>query len=327
MSEKQKNARPKIEDVINDVLCRDTLKNAEDFIAFLRANKMSPRWASTNSWVVLHKKQHICYIRISGAAHYHNLGSGSWHISYVNYGHTNLVGYTYEHWPNMTDEDFKAMIWNNIKNCRKCYNCTPGNSVTVLGKQFNNVCHSWLTIKNPDIDTLTCAKKIVIMRKNAIIRKDEQKIENIINDALKGDARENALKFAEFLKANEMIFTGIHSEVHYKDKCACYVYIDTSGKEHSSWSVFTEGDYINEHDDVPLSERMKEIAWANVCRCRSCGATQNCSPGRQRMILGKEFDNVCNVDMRFTNPSAETLECIEKLVTMRKYAIDDMEMA
>jgi len=126
----------------------------------------------------------------------------------------------------------------------------------------------------------------------------------------------NALDFAEYLKANEMIYTGIHCEIHYKDKCACYIYFDASCKFHSPWSIWTEGDYDSEHDDVSISECMKEIAQANVWHCLRCG--NPCSPGKRAVIFGKEFENVCNAIMMFRNPDGETLECVKKLVDMRK---------
>ncbi|MCL2361680.1 MAG: hypothetical protein FWC73_07705 [Defluviitaleaceae bacterium] len=166
----EKTAKPQIEETINDVLHGDALKNALDFVAFLRANKLSPRWASLNSWAVSYKNQRVCYIRLSGTAHYHNLEDGSWHINHVNYGQTELVGDDDEQY--ISNERLKDMVWNNVKYCAKCYNCKPGNVVTVLGRQFDEVCHSWLMMKNPDVDTLNCAKTIILMRKKAIANID-----------------------------------------------------------------------------------------------------------------------------------------------------------
>ena len=162
----EKVTKPKIEEIITDVLAGDALENALDFVAFLRANKLSPRWASLNAWAVSHKNQRICYIRLYGTAHYHNLEDGSWHINHVNYGQTSFAGDDGEQL--ISDEKLKDMVWNNVKHCSRCYNCKPGNVVTVLGKQFDKVCHSWLMMKNPDIVTLGCAKRIVLMKKQAI---------------------------------------------------------------------------------------------------------------------------------------------------------------
>ena len=147
------------------------------------------------------------------------------------------------------------------------------------------------------------------------------KIEDVFNDVLIGSALKSALDFADFLSANEIIQTGQH-EMHYKGKCACY--IDTS-KEHHSWTVWTEGDYSSECEDFPIDEHTKKTAWANVMKCGNCHGV-DCSPGKTKIIFGKEFANICNADnvnmtFAFTNPDAETLECVKKLILMRKHII------
>ena len=131
----------------------------------------------------------------------------------------------------------------------------------------------------------------------------------------------NALDFAAFLRANEMVYDGQY-EIHYKDKLACY--IEPPNDERRRWSVWTVGDYSNEYEDFPIDERTKEIAWANVVKCGNCVDCDR-DPGKTGVIFGKEFANVCNgadsLAMRFTNPDVEALECVKKLVEMRKTAI------
>ena len=146
-------------------------------------------------------------------------------------------------------------------------------------------------------------------------------LENIIRNALTGDALKNALDFAEYLEENEMAAGGEHGEVSYKDKCVCYMFLDGSEQKPGPWTIWTDGDYSVEHKDVLLDERMKEIAWANVNFCANCGG--DCSPGKNKVIFGKEFENVCNADMAFYIPDAEVLACVKKLLEMRKRDIDD----
>jgi len=64
---------------------------------------------------------------------------------------------------------------------------------------------------------------------------------------------------------------------------------------------------------------VKEIAWAsvNICTTGHCDS----SPGARRTILGKAFDNVCTITLAFTDPDAETLECVKKILLMRKKEI------
>ena len=144
----------------------------------------------------------------------------------------------------------------------------------------------------------------------------------IFDGVLIGNELENALNFVNFLNANEIIQTGQH-EWYYKGKCACY--IDTRHESHS-WIVWTDGDYSCEQKDFPIDEGTKEIAWANVMKCGNCEDV-DCS-GKVKTVFGKEFANICNANnvnmtFMFTNPDAETLECVKKLVLMRQYIIDN----
>jgi hypothetical protein len=148
----------------------------------------------------------------------------------------------------------------------------------------------------------------------------DKKIGEIFNEVLTGDTLKNALDFIDFLDKNDIIQSGQH-EWDYNNKRICY--IDTrSGR--SSWIVWTEGDYDTEHEGFPINERMKEIAWANVMECGNCKDTE-CN-GKAKTVFGKEFAYVCNADnvkmtFKFTNPGDETLDCVKRLVLMRKHII------
>jgi len=146
------------------------------------------------------------------------------------------------------------------------------------------------------------------------------KIEDTINSVLGGDTHKNALDFAAFLETNEMTAAG--AEVTRKGKTVCYMHIDGSVQVPGPWTVWTEGDYETEDERVPLDERMKAIAHAHVNICghftsggKNCGCGSQ--PGSRKTVFGKEFDNVCNAAMMFTDPDAETLQCVKKLLQMR----------
>ena len=148
-----------------------------------------------------------------------------------------------------------------------------------------------------------------------------KKMEEAFNEFLAGDDLKNALDFAEFLRINGITQADQHA-MHYEGKCVCY--LDTRN-EHHSWIVWTEGDYSSEHPIFPIDERTKEIASANVMKCGNCDGV-DCSPGKTKMIFGKEFTNICNADnvnmtFMFTNPDDETLECVKKLILLRKNII------
>ena len=151
----EKAAKPKVEDVILDVVKKEHQKAALDFVGFIRANKMTPAWASKNAWKVNYKGKVLCYIRTSGTAHYHNLDDGSWHINFAVYSDS-----VYD--IAASDEAVKG-IWDKLRFCQKCANnnCAPAKSLTINGKVFDKLCHQWLVMKNPDAEALDCVKKLV----------------------------------------------------------------------------------------------------------------------------------------------------------------------
>jgi hypothetical protein len=66
-----------------------------------------------------------------------------------------------------------------------------------------------------------------------------------------------------------------------------------------------------------LDEQTKKIAWKNIDFCLSGGCC-NDNMGKRKVIFGKEFDNVCIAILRFNNPNAEAVECLKKMVEIRK---------
>ena len=146
-----------------------------------------------------------------------------------------------------------------------------------------------------------------------------QKIEVVINDVLKGDTQKNALEFVAFLTANEMIAGGEHGEVNYKGEVICYLYIDGSDQIPGPWTIWSDDNDVYENDNISLDEDIRKLAWSHANTCGSCGG--DCSPGKSKIILGKEFDNICSSTFMFTNPNAKALECVKKLLEMRVKAI------
>ena len=139
-----------------------------------------------------------------------------------------------------------------------------------------------------------------------------KEIEKTISEALKGDAQKNAMDFLVFLNANEMLAGGEHGAVSYKGENVCYLHIDGSDEAPGPWTVWLDGDYSGEPEN-----RIIEIAQKNVNICANCGC--DCNPGSRKSIFGKEFDNVCvGAAMAFNNPCAEILECIKKLIIIKK---------
>lgn len=155
-----------------------------------------------------------------------------------------------------------------------------------------------------------------------------KRIEDVINDILKGDTKKNALDFAAYLRKKEIPLEESENywEVKYKDKCVCFILIinsdDAPGpwtiwsdQEPGTWSKWSSEGEISEYEDFSVDKHTKEIAWANINFCANCG--NGCNPGRSKTILGKRFNNVCSSAMAFTNPDADALECAKKMVDIR----------
>ena len=152
-------------------------------------------------------------------------------------------------------------------------------------------------------------------------------MEHVIRDALTGDAQKNALELAAFLTANgvscERQTIGywadkIYFVCNYNNQSVCYISINEH--ENNTWYVTGDDSGSSWYEDVPLEEPIRKIAWESIDICTdpsSCGACG--SPGKmsRKTIFGKEFDNVCPVTIKFTNPDAAAVECMKKVFEAR----------
>ena len=159
----------------------------------------------------------------------------------------------------------------------------------------------------------------------------EQIIEKFITEVLTGDAQHNALEFAAYLRASEMLFergTGywegkLYWMIKYKGESVCYILLGAEEKPGPGpWIVWSDDSGSNCFADFPLDEHMKEIAWKNIDICTdpvNCGACNKRGyTNKTKTLFGKEFNNVCLTTFRFTDPDVEELEFMKKLVEIRK---------
>ena len=156
----QKTVKPKIEDVAPEILDEDKLKGLSEFLEFLKANKLTPRWLSTNSWKVMYKNKCVCFIRL-------NKRERLWNISHSNFTREKWFK-DYERY--MTDNEVKEYILNNIKPplCTD-RDCKGRQNMTILGKKFDSVCNCvGFRINNPNTAELENSKKLILVIKNYI---------------------------------------------------------------------------------------------------------------------------------------------------------------
>ncbi|GHV07212.1 hypothetical protein FACS189485_17140 [Spirochaetia bacterium] len=155
----------------------------------------------------------------------------------------------------------------------------------------------------------------------------EQRIENFIGGVLTGDVQKNALEFVAYLRASEMLFERgkgywedkLYWLIKYKNEYVCFILINGSEEkiEHDDWIIWSDDSGSNWFEDFPIDEHIKEIVWENIDFCANCGSCGN-PGGTRKMIFGKEFNNVCITTMKFKNPDIEALECMKKMVEIRK---------
>jgi len=149
-----------------------------------------------------------------------------------------------------------------------------------------------------------------------------KKIEDVITSTLKGDAQKNALELITHLSASEesgYCSVTMHDE---KDESGWsvsnlgFIVINGSDDFPGPWTMWMGVDNIGEHSKAPVDEHIKEFAWSHVAPCGSCGG--KCSPGVRTKIFGKDFENTCQSNLMFTNPDAEAVDGMKKIIDIRK---------
>lgn len=162
----------------------------------------------------------------------------------------------------------------------------------------------------------------------------EKIIENHINDVLTKKARMSALAFIAFLRENEMQFErgkGYWEDkrywmIKYKSEYVCFILINGYGSvrhqdEPEGWVVWSDASDFSTsqwYENDFLDEQMKQIAWQNVDYCANCSPGSSCYGGVSKTIFEKEYNNVCRTTFRFDNTDIESLECIKKMLEIKK---------
>ena len=158
----EKTGKPKIDEVVGNILCETNLENALDLISFIKENKISLRWSSTNCWQLYYKSKRIGLIRMTEKAYpMYALGENSW--SFVPWGLDDILDAV------VADTDkTKEIIWNNVRQCSSCCGCGPGHERIFLGKKFEKACHSGIFMINPDKATIDCIKRMLEIKKRQL---------------------------------------------------------------------------------------------------------------------------------------------------------------
>ena len=146
---------------------------------------------------------------------------------------------------------------------------------------------------------------------------EQLSIEQVINDKCTGDAQKNALNFAAFCGANEIILTPNEDGTGWavggvEGDSLGYLFLTGAEQFPGPWTLwFNSCDFDDTADDA-----LKEAAWAHASPCGRCHAGWEDCGGGKRTIWGREFEYLCHSPLMFHDPDAPTLEKAEKLLLM-----------
>ena len=148
-----------------------------------------------------------------------------------------------------------------------------------------------------------------------------KRIEDVIQKVLTGDAQKNALDFIAHLRAGDepekftIVMNDENDESGWSATHLGFIVITGSDDFPGPWTMWLEANNLGE-SGAPVDEDVKEFAWTHVSPCGSCGGT--CSPGTSTKVFGKGFENVCQHNLMFTNPDAEAVAYMKKIVDIKK---------
>ncbi|MCL2512432.1 MAG: hypothetical protein FWF08_00905 [Oscillospiraceae bacterium] len=157
----EKKTARKIEEELKEKLSGYALKNAMDFVGFMKANEMPPDSGDDN-WFK-YQGENICLI-ITGHCEPKNMsGNGdNWSVFWANcevcWGENGVV-----------DKELEDFAHARINPCGKCpCEHSPGIRKRIFGKAYENSCYSTFCFDNPDAGDLEHIKTLAKMRKQNI---------------------------------------------------------------------------------------------------------------------------------------------------------------
>lgn len=139
----QKAGKLKITEVARQILNGEFLREFEEFLEFLKSEKISLPWKSINGFKMVYKSKNVGSITIG------NSGDATRKQNYIS---VNVETVGWAHWDELdgylegqSDEIFGLLmerLENKCKQCRPTCGCSkgPGMNLNVSGKQYTNIC-------------------------------------------------------------------------------------------------------------------------------------------------------------------------------------------
>lgn len=151
----------------------------------------------------------------------------------------------------------------------------------------------------------------------------KQDIVDVVNNVLHGDTQKRALDFVAYLSDNKINaqWSATNAwKISYQSFSVCFIRLYGTAEyynlKENSWQITP---FIGEYDASSLSDEFKEIVWAKKRTCQICG---KCALQLDH-VFGKKYDYVCEKSIVFSNPDAKEIECIKKLIDLRRNAIKE----
>ena len=161
--QQQKITKPTPEDAFSEFLVGETKNNALNFIAWLRENKLPPRWDGIYRWKVPYKSKYICYIHLSWLPDkdiHEIVPNNNWSVK------PNSLFWD-EYGKYITDDTMKQFIVDIVQLPRCNKDCGKKRDVVFLDKMFSEVCHCIpFLICNPNGETLEKLKELFLISKD-----------------------------------------------------------------------------------------------------------------------------------------------------------------
>jgi hypothetical protein len=194
--QQQKVDKPLVEDVIPVYLDGTMKKSALNLAAWLRANKLKPAWCLTNQWKAMCKGRNICRISMRpwSPGHKHRDWIANAYIV------TTYLENLNDYQEAVINEGLQNFLWDNVYYCVNkpadslppvelqthwckppcnLWNCAPGKSITVCGKELTNICscggRQYFWFHDPDEATLEAIKRLLELEQKARAEKPKTK--------------------------------------------------------------------------------------------------------------------------------------------------------
>ena len=325
----QSKIKPKIEDVIPEVMDGVTRDTALNFVAYLQENGMPLKWASLYGWDAFHKGKSICGIRLNVEDSQQWCGRPGVPPSWIVLPRCDHMS-QYE--DEIVSEGLQGIFWDGVgycvhspesgffgKNCRPDSVCAGGRSVTLIGRDFYGICkyHAHPKVWDPGEAEIIRIIRLLALERNA---RDGAVIPNL--NLLNDSYRRAVLEFIDSIKMSQLSFS--NGVCKLKSKNVANVEVNVKGE--LSVTVYAQFDShfaeaLSQESDKTQDYMMSHIYLRNapLLSDAPCGG---CTPGAERRTANEQNRNICAfISVRMINPDIELLGFAEKLVALRRDAI------